>query len=110
MTVEQPVPFGMKNELKGTVALVTGASRGIGRAIAVALGKAGADVAVNFLSREAEARSVCSQIETSGRRALPVKADVSIASGVSRMVETVQQRLGEVSVLVNNAGISRPQP
>jgi 3-oxoacyl-[acyl-carrier protein] reductase len=100
----------MSNELVGKVALVTGASRGIGRAIAVALGKAGADVAVNFLSREAEAKEVCSQIEAAGRRAVTVQADVSNAGEVSRMVEAIQKQLGEISILVNNAGIGRPQP
>lgn len=100
----------MKNELTGKVALVTGASRGIGSAIAVALAEAGADVAVNFLSHEAEAKDVCSKIEAAGRKAFAVKADVSRAGEVSRMVEAVQQHLGEISVLVNNAGVSRPQP
>jgi len=88
--------------------LVTGASRGIGRAISVALAKAGADVAVNFLADEAEARKVCSEVEKTGK-ALAVKADVSISDEVSRMVEAVQKGLGEISVLVNNAAISRPQ-
>ncbi len=100
----------MRNELKGKVALVTGASRGIGRAIAIALAEAGADVVVNFAQHEGEAQEVCSQIEIAGCRWVAVKADVSIPSEVSRMVETVQRHLGDISVLVNNAGISRPQP
>jgi 3-oxoacyl-[acyl-carrier protein] reductase len=100
----------MSNELTGKVALVTGASRGIGRATALALAKAGADVAVNFLSREVEAHEVRSSIEAVGRRALAIKADVSKAREVSRLVETVESGLGSIGILVNNAGISRPQP
>ncbi len=100
----------MSNELSGKVALVTGASRGIGRAIAVALGEAGADLAVNFLGHETEANVVCSQIKGGGRRAMTVKADVSISGQVRQMVAQVQEQLGEISILVNNAGISRPQP
>jgi len=100
----------MSNELVGKVALVTGSGRGIGRAVAVALANAGADVVVNFLNDEAEAKEVCSEIETAGRRSLAIEADVSIASQVSLMVNTAQQRLGEISLLVNNAGISRPLP
>ena len=102
----------MEFDLSGKIALVTGANRGIGRAIAVALGTAGADVAVNFRSDEDEsaAKAVCSQIDGSGRRSLAVKADVSVGKEVSSMVETVQQHLGNISILVNNAGISKPQP
>jgi 3-oxoacyl-[acyl-carrier protein] reductase len=100
----------MKNELTGKIALVTGGSRGIGRAAAVALAKAGADVAVNFNRREAEAQAVCVEIGAVGRRALAIKADVSKASEVSRLVETVESGLGSIAILVNNAGISRPQP
>jgi 3-oxoacyl-[acyl-carrier protein] reductase len=102
----------METGLVGKVALVTGANRGIGRAIALALGKAGADVAVNFRSDEDEvaATTVCSEIGGGGRRSLAVKADVSIGSQMSRMVSTVQEHLGDISILVNNAGISKPQP
>jgi 3-oxoacyl-[acyl-carrier protein] reductase len=89
---------------------VTGGSRGIGRAAALALAQAGADVAVNFQHRDAEAQAVSRQIEGAGRRALPVKADVSKAAEVARMVAQVEKGLGGVDILVNNAGISRPQP
>jgi 3-oxoacyl-[acyl-carrier protein] reductase len=100
----------MKNELTGKVALVTGGSRGIGRATAVALAKAGADVAVNDNRQEAEAQAVCEEVEAFGHRALAVKADVSKASEVARLVEAVEKGLGCIDILVNNAGISRPQP
>jgi len=100
----------MKNELIGKIALVTGGSRGIGRAAALALAKAGADVAVNFQRREAEAQAACREIEGIGRRALLVKADVSKAAEVARLIETVEKGLGSIDILVNNAGISGPQP
>jgi 3-oxoacyl-[acyl-carrier protein] reductase len=100
----------MNNELTRRIALVTGGSRGIGRAAAVALAKAGADVAVNDYRREAEAQAVCVEVEAIGRRALAVKADVSKAAEVARLVETVEKKLGSIDILVNNAGISRPQP
>jgi 3-oxoacyl-[acyl-carrier protein] reductase len=100
----------MRNELTGKIALVTGSSRGIGRAAVVALARAGADVAVNFQHREAEAQAACREIEGIGRRALPVKADVSKAAEVARLIETVENGLGRIDILVNNAGISRPQP
>jgi 3-oxoacyl-[acyl-carrier protein] reductase len=99
----------MSSELTGKIALVTGASRGIGRASALALAKAGADVAVNFLSHDADAQEVCSAIEALGRRALAIKADVSKASEVSRLVESVEREFGGIGILVNNAAISRPQ-
>jgi 3-oxoacyl-[acyl-carrier protein] reductase len=100
----------MSNGLKGRIALVTGASRGIGRAAALALAEAGADVAVIFQHREAEAQAVCAEIRRAGRRSAPIQADVAKAAEVSRLVEQVERSLGAVDVLVNNAGISRPQP
>jgi 3-oxoacyl-[acyl-carrier protein] reductase len=96
-------------ELKDRVALVTGASRGIGRAIALALAGSGVDVAVNFQSRDQEAQAVCAAIEEQGRRSLAVQADVSLAEEVSRMVKTVERELGPISILVNNAGIAKPR-
>jgi 3-oxoacyl-[acyl-carrier protein] reductase len=94
----------------GKVALVTGASRGIGRAAAVALAKIGAAVAVNCKTRGEEAEAVCAQIKDLGGRAISVPADVSIAADVNRMVKQVEQQLGPATILVNNAGITRPQP
>ncbi len=100
----------MSNQLNGKVALVTGASRGIGRAAALALARAGADVAVNYRGREAEAHKVRSEVEALGRRVIAVQADVSKGAEVSKLVETVESQLGDIGILVNNAGISRPQP
>lgn len=97
-------------ELVGKVALVTGASRGIGRTLALALAGAGADVAVNYHTHAEEAHAVCSEIEHRGGRAFAVQANVSNAAEVVRMVESVQRHLGGIDILVNNAGISRPQP
>jgi 3-oxoacyl-[acyl-carrier protein] reductase len=100
----------MGTELKGKIALVTGASRGIGQAIAVALAREGVDVAVNFRTRRNEAGVVCDQIEKLGRRTIAVGADVSVAADVARLIETVQRELGTISILVNNAAIIRPRP
>ncbi len=96
--------------LHSYVALVTGASRGIGRAIAIALAREGATVAVNYRTREAEANSVCDEITKIGSYAASFKADVSSAAEVTRMVSAIEHQLGPVSILVNNAGISRRQP
>jgi len=98
------------NALAGKIALVTGGSRGIGRACALALAQEGADVAVNFRERKDAAQEVCSLLERAGRRALPVQADVSKSSEVSRMAKTVGQELGTIEILLNNAGIARRYP
>ncbi len=76
----------------------------------MALARAGADVAVNFHTHEAEAKEVCARIEGGGRRAVAVQADVSVARQVAALVESVGGQLGDISILVNNAGITRPQP
>ena len=91
--------------LTGRIALVTGASRGIGAAIALALAEAGADVAVNYRERAAEADSVVAAIVAMGRRAIAVAADVSDGGAVAAMAGRVMDRLGGVDILVNNAGI-----
>ncbi|HEX3570721.1 MAG TPA: 3-oxoacyl-ACP reductase family protein [Acidobacteriaceae bacterium] len=97
-------------ELSGRVALVTGGSRGIGRASAVALARAGCDVAVNYLRAADEAAAVAREIEALGRRAVAVQADVSQQDDVTRLVEECARRLGPVDVLVNNAGINPGKP
>jgi 3-oxoacyl-[acyl-carrier protein] reductase len=96
-------------DLKNRVALVTGASRGIGAGIALALSRAGADVAVNYRANKHAAEAVCGQMSGVGRKALAVQANVSVAAEVRRMISEVETRLGSVDILVNNAGISRPQ-
>ncbi|NLX57025.1 MAG: 3-oxoacyl-ACP reductase FabG [Planctomycetaceae bacterium] len=100
----------MLDDLTDKVALVTGAGRGIGKAIALALAEAGADVAVNYRSRHSEAGETCAAIRKFGRRSVATQADVSVAADVGRMVTTVEAELGPVAILVNNAGITRPQP
>jgi 3-oxoacyl-[acyl-carrier protein] reductase len=98
------------DDLKGRVALVTGSSRGIGRAIALRLAEAGADIVVNFLDRSEEAQAVEVAIGRLGRRCIGIQADVSSRADVERLVAASQDRLGPVEILVNNAGIARPQP
>lgn len=87
------------------VALVTGASRGIGRAIAVNLASSGRPVAVNYASREASARQVVDQIQSEGGKAITVGGDVSDPGEVEKIFAQVAERLGPVEILVNNAGI-----
>jgi len=92
------------------IVLVTGGSRGIGKATALALAKAGAGVAVNYKTRVAEAEAVCVEIKSLGGHAVAVQADVSIAAQVAEMVRQAESQLGPIAILVNNAGISRLQP
>ncbi len=99
----------VSSDLEHRVALVTGGDRGIGRATALALAAAGADIAVNYHSGERNAFEVCAAIESMGRRCIAVRADVSAADAVSRMVKDVEDGLGQIDILVNNAGIARPQ-
>jgi len=96
--------------LSNRVALVTGASRGIGKAIALALANAGAGVAVNFSTQSEAAETVCQQIRAAGRKSLPIQADVSKSADVDRMVKSVEDKLGPVAILVNNAGIAQVLP
>ena len=90
--------------LSGRVALVTGGGRGIGKAISLALADAGCDVAVNYVSREADARATVDAITTKGRRALAAAGDVSKSAHVTALVAAVETGLGPVDILVNNAG------
>ena len=91
----------------GKVARVTGASRGIGRAIALALAAEGADVAVNYAGSEAAAKEVAAEIEAMGRKAFVIQADIASTEASTAMVDAVVKEFGRVDVLVNNAGITR---
>ena len=93
-------------DLTGRIAVVTGASRGIGRAVAIALAQAGADVAVNYRERATDAIDVVETIHALGRRAIAVQADVSRGDAVTEMFGTVEHALGIVDILINNAGIA----
>jgi 3-oxoacyl-[acyl-carrier protein] reductase len=95
------------DSLTGKIALVTGASRGIGAAVALSLAATGVDIAVNFRSRSEEAEKVCAGIRKLGRRVLPIQADVSQSDQVKEMVTQVERQLGPVNILVNNAGMAR---
>ncbi len=100
----------MDFEVKGKTCLVTGASRGIGRACAIILGKEGCPVAVNYVQREKEAEETCRLIEEAGGRAIPIRADVSRSEQVEALVGEASEKLGSISVLVNNAGIAPMRP
>ena len=93
--------------LDGKVALVTGASRGIGRAIAVRLASEGAKVAINYAGNTAKAEEVKAEIEKNGSEAILVQADISSAEAVDAMIEKVTEAFGQIDILVNNAGITR---
>ncbi len=93
--------------LTGQTALVTGASRGIGRSVALALAEAGAEVVVNYSSSPNAAEEVVTAIKTAGGKAYAVKANVGEETAIDELIKTVLERSGRLDVLVNNAGITR---
>ena len=88
---------------------MTGGSRGIGAGIAVALARAGADIAVNYRERADAAETICGGIRAMGRKAIAVQADVSLSADVNRMIAQVEEQLGHIDILVNNAAIAHPR-
>jgi len=95
-------------KLEGKKAIVTGGSRGIGKAIALMYAKEGADVLVNYHSNDAAAKETCAEIEALGRKAVAVAADVASYESAQNMVEECVKQLGGVDIVVNNAGVSKP--
>ena len=96
--------------LKGQTALVTGASSGIGRAIALSLGRAGANVVVNFVSKPGEGDAVVAEIRTAGSRALAIRADVGDEAQVTAMFAATVREFGTVDILISNAGLEKNAP
>jgi glucose 1-dehydrogenase len=96
--------------LRGQKALVTGASSGIGRAIALSLGEAGADVVINYVSDEDKAQELAEEIRVKGARALALRADVSDEKQVGDMFRSMIEQLGTIDILVNNAGLQQDAP
>ncbi len=94
--------------LKGKVAVITGSSRGVGRAVALAYGKEGASVVVNYCSNEDAAGEVVASIREMGGRAVPFRADVAKPAEAEALVQTAIEEFGGLDILVNNAGLSRP--
>ncbi len=94
-------------DLTGKSAIVTGASRGIGRAIALRLATQGADVAFSYRGNEAAAKETSGEIQARGRRALPIQADVTDPESADGLVKATLEAFGKVDILVNNAGITR---
>ena len=95
-------------KLEGKVALVTGSSRGVGKAVALGFAASGADVVINYTSNQAAADNVVSEIQSMGRSAVAVKADVAVKSDVERLVNSAADKFGKLDILVNNAGFTRP--
>src|SRR5262245_17020227 len=98
------IPSLMSTDLSGRKAIVTGASRGIGKGIALALANAGCDVVVNYLTKEDEANATVDAIRQLGRRAVAVQGDVSSSADVQRLVHAAEAEIGPTDILVNNAG------
>ena len=94
--------------LKDKIALVTGSSRGVGRAVALAFAQEGANVVVNYSSNETAANEVVDAIQSSGRKAIAVRADVAQHSDAEHLVLTAIETFGRLDILVNNAGFTRP--
>jgi 3-oxoacyl-[acyl-carrier protein] reductase len=106
-----PLPFAERLnvviDLTSRVALVTGASRGIGRAVALKLAECGARIVINYNQSTAEAQKVAEQIRSQGGQCLTVQGDVTVAADVERVFQAAQQEFERVDILVNNAGINR---
>jgi NAD(P)-dependent dehydrogenase (short-subunit alcohol dehydrogenase family) len=96
--------------LTGKIAVVTGSSRGIGRAIALRFAHEGADVVINYARSADEAHEVCTQVEAAGRRGLVIRADLRSPAEAEQLVEEAARELGGLDILVNNAGGGRPRP
>jgi 3-oxoacyl-[acyl-carrier protein] reductase len=94
--------------LAGRAAVVTGSSRGVGRNIALAYAKEGADVLVNYTSSEGPALELVDHIKGLGRKSIAVKADVAVKAEVENMMDTAKQEFGRLDIVVNNAGFTRP--
>ena len=99
-----------RRHLEGQTALVTGASSGIGRAMAIELGKAGANVAVNYITGEDQAQQAVAEIEASGAHAFTVRGDVSKEGDVLAMFDAIRAEFGTLDILVNNAGLQVDAP
>lgn len=97
-------------KLTDKTALVTGASRGLGRAIALAFADEGANVVINYVQRKDKAEEVVAAVRKRGRRAIAIQADCSVESQVNRMVDTALKEFGEIRILMNNAGILTQMP
>jgi 3-oxoacyl-[acyl-carrier protein] reductase len=96
--------------LRGKTALITGGNTGIGRAVALAYADEGADVAIAWVAQPAEADRLVEAIDKKGRRALALRADVTVEADVSALVQAVARAFGRIDILVNNAGIQKAQP
>jgi 3-oxoacyl-[acyl-carrier protein] reductase len=94
--------------LEGRAAVVTGGGRGIGRAICLAYAKEGADVVVNYASKDQPAQEVVEMIKKIGRKAVAVKGNVAVKADAERIVQTAIDNFGKIDILVNNAGVSKP--
>ena len=94
--------------LEGKAAVVTGGGRGIGRAICLAFAKEGADVVVNYASKDQPAQEVVGMIQEMGRKAIAVKGNVALRADVERMILAAVENFGKIDILVNNAGVSKP--
>ena len=93
--------------LEGQTALVTGASRGIGKAIAISLAKEGAEVIINYSASLENANKVVSEINSFGGKAYPLQADISNETSVNELIKTVLDKNNQIDILVNNAGITK---
>ncbi len=94
--------------LEGKAAVVTGGGRGIGRAICLAFAKEGADVVVNYASKDQPAQEVTEMVKRIGRKAVPVKGNVAVKADAERIIQTAVDQFGKIDILVNNAGATRP--